>query len=723
MTFTEAAVQILRVVGRPLHYKKITELAIEQNLLSHVGKTPEVTMSSRLATMVRKDRGEAPILKVKPGVFGLREFDPEVLESALGDTSDEAIKLDASQFESNQVEAAKDSETSETSLGNSNGESLSEPGEAEASGDDAEKNAGAAAPLGSDVFPEEDDDDEPILGSANSDDEAGSDQEGGRNKRSRSRRRRREGRKAGVEARDAEAGEDNRRRSSGRNRERDNDLVDSAQADQASLADMELADAIEATVRGWRPAPESAPLETVAEMLIKRGRLAGSPSALVPTISAAVRGDNARRELVSRPPRFRIDKGGLTLARWFVSTEAARSEDEALKQAQRQRQAVHRGFLELVRSLAPSPLMELMATWLNAEGVLALRAVRRPSSRSGEFHLAGTRKVGAETTPIAILVVQSGTVTRDHVIDLRGAMHHYGQASAGWIVACGQVDASAKDEASTGSVSPCMVLDGEKLAEAFERCGVGLRKISVPLSSLDLNLLDSLLDRGALKRSLRGPRSSEVTGRSETSEGRSRDPRVGDARSAEDRGSEAQSAEGGAEGTSASKGRRRRRRRGRGANNNGASLQKTEEELSTAGESPGELGSPEGQDLPAGHSTDMDKSADKDPVSVADATTSVSSLVSTSSAEADASKESDAGTTTTESSDAGTTTTESSSDAGTTTTESSDAGTTTTESSDAGTTTTESSDAGTTTTESSDAGTTTTESSDDSTASDSSLRF
>ena len=39
-------------------------------------------MSSRLATMVRKDRGEAPIIKVKPGVFGLRDFSDEVLKAA-----------------------------------------------------------------------------------------------------------------------------------------------------------------------------------------------------------------------------------------------------------------------------------------------------------------------------------------------------------------------------------------------------------------------------------------------------------------------------------------------------------------------------------------------------------------------------------------------------------------------------------------------------------------
>ena len=85
MTFTEAAVEVLRSAGKPLHYKKITEIAIEKNLLSHVGKTPETTMSSRLATMVKKDRGDAPILKVKPGVFALREFPEDVVRGMCGE--------------------------------------------------------------------------------------------------------------------------------------------------------------------------------------------------------------------------------------------------------------------------------------------------------------------------------------------------------------------------------------------------------------------------------------------------------------------------------------------------------------------------------------------------------------------------------------------------------------------------------------------------------------
>ena len=82
MTFTEAAEVVLRQVGKPLHFKKITQLAIEQNLLSHVGKTPEITMSTRLTTMTKKDKGDAPIVRVKPGVFALRAWGEAAVAAA-----------------------------------------------------------------------------------------------------------------------------------------------------------------------------------------------------------------------------------------------------------------------------------------------------------------------------------------------------------------------------------------------------------------------------------------------------------------------------------------------------------------------------------------------------------------------------------------------------------------------------------------------------------------
>src|SRR5690606_39001389 len=139
MTFTEAAVEVLRLVGKPLHYKKITEIAIERNLLSHVGKTPEITMSSRLATMVKKDRGDAPIIKVKPGIFGLRDFPEDVLGEEVADGEIDLEALDA-------AEAAA-------------------PAEEATEADEAQEPVEARAPKpehklpGTEVFPEEEDDD------------------------------------------------------------------------------------------------------------------------------------------------------------------------------------------------------------------------------------------------------------------------------------------------------------------------------------------------------------------------------------------------------------------------------------------------------------------------------------------------------------------------------------------------------------------------------------
>lgn len=65
MTFYEAALRVLESAGRPLHFVEITEKSIEQNLLSHVGKTPEQTMLSRLVAMARRPRDRKVIVTAK----------------------------------------------------------------------------------------------------------------------------------------------------------------------------------------------------------------------------------------------------------------------------------------------------------------------------------------------------------------------------------------------------------------------------------------------------------------------------------------------------------------------------------------------------------------------------------------------------------------------------------------------------------------------------------
>src|SRR5215510_14561413 len=76
MTFLEAALDILRREGKPLHYKELTERAMGKKLLTFVGRTPEVTMQTQLTAAVKKAPGN-PFVRVKPGVFGLLRY-PEM---------------------------------------------------------------------------------------------------------------------------------------------------------------------------------------------------------------------------------------------------------------------------------------------------------------------------------------------------------------------------------------------------------------------------------------------------------------------------------------------------------------------------------------------------------------------------------------------------------------------------------------------------------------------
>ena len=85
MTFTEAAIEVLRREGKPLHFKKITEIAIRENLLDHVGKIPEEIMADQVAAHCRLPKLERKMLSVQHGTFALVEWgideDPAGLEN------------------------------------------------------------------------------------------------------------------------------------------------------------------------------------------------------------------------------------------------------------------------------------------------------------------------------------------------------------------------------------------------------------------------------------------------------------------------------------------------------------------------------------------------------------------------------------------------------------------------------------------------------------------
>jgi hypothetical protein len=464
MTFTEAAVEVLRLVGKPLHYKKITEIAIERNLLSHVGKTPETTMSSRLATMVKKDRGDAPIVKVKPGVFALREFSPEAAADT-GDLLPESDAPEASEALDQDFDLEDEAETREE-----------------------QASFGAQELPGADLFPEEEDDDELIL--ANLDEET---REGRRSRKRRSRRRR---------ERDFDATprpeEPRHERSAAvpvdrprREREREERAPEAPASRAAGVGEptgRDLSDAIETALRSRGRQPRT--LVQVAEILIEGGRLTGSPGLLAPTLAAAIRGDNAKRRASGKRPRFRKGNGLLSLLEWDLPNESVNAERDAVRAADRQRQSIQRALVRRLRDLPDGALLELLATWLNAIGVHSLHAVR---ADAGDFNLAGTLRRGPEEMPLAITIYRGRQpIDKEAVVALRGGLHRFDHARVGWVITLGQVLEGTVAEARAEGAAPCAVFDGDALALSMEEVGVGIQRCSLPIAVLDVELLDSL---------------------------------------------------------------------------------------------------------------------------------------------------------------------------------------------------------------------------------------
>src|ERR1051326_8630327 len=170
MTFTEAAAQVLRLVGKPLHYKEITDVAIEKDLLSHVGKSPEVTMGARLAALVKKGDKENPLVRVKPGVFALREWDSSTIERGLSDRTPALKVLEDNETTGAPSEGEPESPDADSSRSRPGATAyLAEDDEENPDIDDAERERAELAANASELFAAEEDDDEPILGG---DDEA-----------------------------------------------------------------------------------------------------------------------------------------------------------------------------------------------------------------------------------------------------------------------------------------------------------------------------------------------------------------------------------------------------------------------------------------------------------------------------------------------------------------------------------------------------------------------
>ena len=70
-SYKDAAQQMLTEVGHPLHYKEITQRALDAELINPQGLTPEATMGAQLYTDIKRRGTASAFRKESRGVFGL----------------------------------------------------------------------------------------------------------------------------------------------------------------------------------------------------------------------------------------------------------------------------------------------------------------------------------------------------------------------------------------------------------------------------------------------------------------------------------------------------------------------------------------------------------------------------------------------------------------------------------------------------------------------------
>ncbi len=534
MTFTDAAREVLDQVGRPLHYKEITEIAIEKNLLSHVGKSPEVTMGARLAATLKKGGDDNPLVRVKPGVFALREWDEEtikkgleikrsplrksedegaddeadVVEAAVEEAEDEPVVAEAADEDG---EDDDDDEPTDVRVrSSSNGRSATrriDIAQEPQSPDEARRAQIVAS--ATEVFAEEDDDDQPILGADDDRDDRDrrdddrDDKDGGRRRR---RRRRRRGARGAADEREGGLPSYTATPFDESAVARGPQVIELSPNDIPALdgaAGRELADAVAVILGTFDRTVGAVSLRQIGETAQRRGKLNGELQLAQSQIAAAVRADNARRMASGLRPRFRMAGGRVGLTDWLLDGDLARYERELMQSLSRFREAARKSFARKAAELPGHAFVELCIMLLERVGVSKLAQVKFPGASGSEAHFSGVLYQPAGVTPgligvgdgihVGIVIRKDGRdLGRERVTELRGAAHHYESASAGWMFTAGQVLSGAREEAAVTGVMPVTLLDGYAIAKLCADHDVAVVRATHPIAIPDVDLFEAL---------------------------------------------------------------------------------------------------------------------------------------------------------------------------------------------------------------------------------------
>ena len=315
-----------------------------------------------------------------------------------------------------------------------------------------------------------------------------------------------DGRPEGREGRDNREGRDGRDRDrdrmEGRGPRQQEGNFDLSQANALDsieqldeLAGRELSDVVFAIVSASDRLQGPVPLRAIADAAFRRGKLSGDQTTAVSAIAAAVRGDNLRRAAAGQRARFRFAQGGrISPTDWVLGPELLRLEAEAQSAIERYRDAARRTLAsKLQKDMSGPALVELLLLALERLGFRDIRPVRRAGLPGGESHFSGVHATQGVEIRTAIVLRRDGReIGRERVIDLRGSLHHYGPASAGWLITTGQCLSGAREEASAPGTTPIALFDSIGFARLLGENDVAVVKTRIELPFPDVELLETL---------------------------------------------------------------------------------------------------------------------------------------------------------------------------------------------------------------------------------------
>lgn len=513
MTFYEAAVEVLRRSGRPLHFKKITEVAIRDALLGHIGKTPETTMEDRL-DLESKKADNSWIVRTRPGVYMLRgEIAERLNNEAAEREAEEQRRREEEAERARQLEEDSDSDDSDAY-------------EDDSDGDDSDDDEDHAEDASSD---DDDDDDSDDASEESSDEPRGRRRRrrGGRGRSRRSRRSSEDGddavSDADVEPHSEHDGDDDdhdddedhaeeghsedgdddehdgsrsRRRSRGRGRGRGRRRNGKKSDDAASFDNLDggrcdsIADAayvvLQANARKAMRAAE------VAEIVFDKKLVKFHTHDPEVTIESAIVTDNQVRERSGRRPLFaayREGRWGLT--EWGVTDDGIDKEKQVLKLAASLREDAHEQLGEAIARLKPEAFEMVVMTLLERLGYHNLKVSKRTSD--GDTYFSADWRRGFSDMRVCVCVIGrvNHKLEQSAITELRETLEHY-SAAEGTVVHMGEIAKGAIAALRDESKAKVSIIDRKALVRLLVEQGIGVRTFQAPLVMVDTAFIDAL---------------------------------------------------------------------------------------------------------------------------------------------------------------------------------------------------------------------------------------